>query len=313
MKNNTITYLTAVVLLFILSNSACTSAPTIADTTTSGTVKVGIDESFQSMMNAELEIFHDNNPNATIKTMWQPESKCIEDLLIDSVRSIVIGSQLSSKDSLRFIKAKVAPEVRHIAIDAIGLLLHSSNKDTTFTISQLENIFTGKIKTWNEINPKSNADTIVIVMDSPNSSNSNYLKKRFCNGADFPTNIYALHSNVEVMDYVKKHPNAIGVIGVNWISDKTDTLGVKFLHGIKIASLETMAAKEEAGEYCKPYQAYIALKAYPLIRNVYIIGNKARGLGVGLASFITSQRGQLIVKTEGLMPAKAPVRLIQLE
>ena len=35
----------------------------------------------------------------------------------------------------------------------------------------------------------------------------------------------------EVIKYVKEHPNAIGVIGVNWISDEDDPKVLDFLDG----------------------------------------------------------------------------------
>jgi phosphate transport system substrate-binding protein len=66
-------------------------------------------------------------------------------------------------------------------------------------------------------------------------------------------------------------------------------------------------------DYLKPYKAYIAMKKYPLSRNVYIISREARtGLGSGFLAYVASDKGQRIVLKSGLVPATAPVRLVEI-
>ena len=63
----------------------------------------------------------------------------------------------------------------------------------------------------------------------------------------------------------------------------------------------------------KPFQAYVALKQYPLYRKINIINPEGRyGLGTGFASFINSDKGQRIILKSGLVPANVPVRIIKL-
>jgi phosphate transport system substrate-binding protein len=65
-------------------------------------------------------------------------------------------------------------------------------------------------------------------------------------------------------------------------------------------------------DYYKPYQAYIALKNYPLTRDVMIINREGRnGLGTGFASFVAGDKGQRMIRLMGLLPATMPVRIIQ--
>ena len=61
----------------------------------------------------------------------------------------------------------------------------------------------------------------------------------------------------------------------------------------------------------RPYQAYLALNQYPLTRSVYILLNDPKsGLPSGLTSFLTDFRGQRIILKSGLVPATAPVRIV---
>jgi phosphate transport system substrate-binding protein len=128
-------------------------------------------------------------------------------------------------------------------------------------------------------------------------------------------NSFAVKNNPSLIEYVAKNKNAIGVIGVNWISDRDDSVTNKFLGKIKVVGLATdSAAAAGSAEYFQPYQGYIAKKLYPLSREVYIISSEARaGLGSGLTAFISSDKGQRIILKAGLVPATAPIRLVELK
>ncbi len=67
-------------------------------------------------------------------------------------------------------------------------------------------------------------------------------------------------------------------------------------------------------DYLQPYKAYILMKKYPLSRTVYIISREGRtGLGSGFLAYVASDKGQRIVLKSGLVPATAPVRLVELK
>jgi len=115
--------------------------------------------------------------------------------------------------------------------------------------------------------------------------------------------------NKDVIDYVSRNSNSMGIIGVNWVSDKTDSTNVSFLKKVRVA----LVSKEKIATYensYKPYQACVAKKLYPLIRSIYIINTEPRqGLASGFAAFIASYRGQLIILKSGILPVTQPVNV----
>jgi phosphate transport system substrate-binding protein len=120
-------------------------------------------------------------------------------------------------------------------------------------------------------------------------------------------------SNPAVIEYVEKNPNSIGIIGMSWISDQDDSLSHGFVNRIRVAELVPADPANAEASTMKPYQAYVALKQYPLWRNVEIVNCSGRtGLGTGFASFVASDRGQRIVLKAGMVPATAPVRIVKL-
>jgi phosphate transport system substrate-binding protein len=71
---------------------------------------------------------------------------------------------------------------------------------------------------------------------------------------------------------------------------------------------------DSTGEFLKPYQAYIALKTYPLTRSLYYINSESYpGLGTGFANFLGSQRGQLIFFHAHLFPVRSEMVIRQAE
>jgi phosphate transport system substrate-binding protein len=123
-----------------------------------------------------------------------------------------------------------------------------------------------------------------------------------------PANCFAMNDNKAVVDYVAKNRNALGLIGLEWISDKDDTTRNSFLNRVKVVAL--------AGDSTnfQPYQAYLALKYYPLMRTITAINREGRtGLATGFAAFFASERGQRIVLKAGLLPKTMPLRIVSVD
>ena len=149
-------------------------------------------------------------------------------------------------------------------------------------------------------------DSIIIVVDNSNSSNARLLKEKFLGSSPFPANVFAVKSNPEVINYVAAHKRALGVIGVNWLSETGDSLTNNFLANVRVVSLAAPENEMAEKEYYKPYQAYLALKKYPLLRDVFIISREMKsGLGTGFASFVAGDSGQRIVRRTGLLDRKS--------
>jgi phosphate transport system substrate-binding protein len=141
-----------------------------------------------------------------------------------------------------------------------------------------------------------------------NSANFNYLRQ-FVGQNNLPANIFAVKSNAEVIAYVKKNKSALGVIGLNWISDQDDFDVKDFVKGLKVMSV----AESKSKPFYKPYAGLIYTREYPLRREIWMI-NKAKrsGIHTGFVLFMTGEKGQTIITKSALVPATAPVRLIQL-
>jgi phosphate transport system substrate-binding protein len=297
--------------------SGCKSGPekpTFTDTPTSGEITVVCDESYQPLISVESDTFHSIYQYAKVHVKYLPEGEAFRELVTnDSIRLIISSRKLNASEEDYFRGRKIIPRVTKVAIDAVALVINNENMDSLIRFEQLKNIISGNYTSWKQLNRASPLDTFVIVFDKSGSANARYLQETFnVDKTSLPKSWFATNSNADVADYVSKNKNAIGVISVNWISDRDDPMTDQFLSKIRVVELSPPETSQYSGNFYKPYQAYVALKQYPLIRDVYMISREGRnGLGTGFAAFVAGDQGQRIIRLMGMLPATMPVRLIQ--
>ena len=314
----------AVVLAGAIAVASCNGpgSPGAQDTPPSGAVAVSVDETFAPILQAQVDTFAKLYSNAHVKMSFQPEEKVMLDLINDKVKLAVVSRELNAEEKADFVKQTIVPRTVRIGIDGLAIVLNRANPDSLFTVAQLADIFTGKTSAWSQVSGKRTLKDINVVFDANRSSTARFVRDSVTRGAALTTRVFAATSNPALLDYVATHPNAIGVVGVNWISDRDDPTAMKFFNKVRVASI-TARPNPKPNDYIQPYQVYLAektpaqlaehpeLQNYPLRRNLYIISREARvGLGTGFASFVAGKNGQLIFQKSGLIPAQMQARII---
>jgi len=304
-------------LIFLIASMlvlSCNQTPdyTYNETVTRGDIKIGVDESFRMLLDTEIFMFSAIYKYAKITPFYKNEYDIINDFVNDSVKTIVTAAKLT-QNQIDYLRSKsIIPKTQAIAYDAIAFVVNTKNPDSLIQINKIKQVMTGVLSNWEEINPKNKAGKIEIVFDNNKSSNSRYFFERL-NLKEFPKNCYSANTNDEVLNYVEKNINAIGIISVNWISENTDSTSNNFLSRIKVVGL-TSDLDPEGSSYYRPYPAYIADKSYPFIREIYMINRETfSGLGTGFIQFVTGEKGQRIVLKAGLVPSTMPVRLVEMK
>ncbi len=293
-------------LLMACSGDSGKKEPT--DTATSGDVNIVVDESFQRLFDTQIYTFESIYKNANVHVSYLPENEALSLMINDSCKVVVICRDLTAKERKSFEAKNLFPISTKIAEDAIVLLVNPANADTTLTVDQVASILMGKDSLWSQLNKDSKLEGIKVVFDNAGSANARYMKDSLLQGKDFSSNVFAVKSNPEVIEYVSTHKNAIGFLSVNWISDIDDSLTTNTLKKVKMVGISETTDSEPV----KAYQAYIKTKEYPFTRDVYMINRQTRaGLGMGFVSFVAGDKGQLMILKAGLIPAIAPVRLVE--
>ena len=296
--------------------SACNSKPKDGrtDTYSSGVIEIAADQSFEPIIQEEIDVFEGLNPLAGIVPRYTTEVEAINLLLKDSVRLAIATRTLTEEEMNSFHSRKFYPQEIKLATDGLALIVNRQNPDSLMSVRDFRRILTGEAKDWKEMNPNSRLKGIQVVFDNKNSSTVRFAMDSICNGKPLSTgNVSALNTNQQVIDYVAKTPEAIGVIGVNWLNNRKDTTNLTFRDEIRVIAVSAEDVATSANSY-KPYQAYLYYGNYPLARPIYALLNDPRnGLPWGFASFMTSDKGQRIILKSGLVPATQPVRIVHVK
>ena len=302
-------------IFFVLVLFSCQKAKEDkrTDTFTTGVIKIAVDENFQPIIQEELDVFKAMFPKATIQPTYTNEVEAMNLLLKDSVRLVIATRPLSDNEVKYFNSKTFYPHSYQIATDGIALIINNHNNDSLITVNQIRRILTGEISNWSELYPKSKLGKFQVVFDNQNSSTVRYAIDSICNGTKLSKKLFAQKTNSEVINFVSKTPNAIGIIGVNWLGNTKDTTNLSFKNDIRVMSVSGETSATTTNSY-KPFQAYLFYGYYPLTRNIYVLLNDPRGsLPSGLCTFLTSDRGQRIILKSGLVPATQPLRIVHIK
>lgn len=268
----------------------------------SGTVKVLVDESFSSVLQDQIEVFKLDYPDANFELIQGNENKILPTFLNDSVRVAVLSRMLTPDEEKAYSKRSIPIFTSRFAIDGIALITGNDNPDSTITVDEVIAILKG-----------TSASGKQLVFDNAYSSTLRYFKD-LAKIKDLPkSGIYTLQNNNDVIKYVAEHKNYIGVVGVNWLL-KSSRDQQDFTAEVKVMGVKNTKGKKGDDTFYKPTQKNLIDGIYPFLRNIYIINAEGKnGLGTGFATWLTGQRGQLIVLKSGLGPNKMNPREINIK
>lgn len=300
-------------------------APT-GNTSTSGTVVLACDASFENIMEEEIEVFEFCYPHASILSYYTDDKAATDSVVLGNARLAVLTHELT-KDQMKYLRErKRIPKVKQIAVDAIAVIVNPENPIENLSIKELQEILTGEVTRWDELSPTKLSD-IQVIFDHSGSSIVKYMSDSLMNGRKFPSNVVSANTIPNVFEAVKQRRNAIGLVGVSWIStdlktadlsteekfkslEVDDTTTTEFVSDVKVLPIR----RNNSLVAVYPYQAYIFDGSYPLFRSIYMVNTGAAGsLANGFFSFVTSFQGQKLIQTTGVLPALVHHRQVEIE
>ena len=313
-NQKTISYIRYPILgvMLILASCGSMGKKAVNETPTRGNIRIIADESFQPLIETEVFTFTHLYTSANIKAVYKPEYDVINDFMNDSVKVIVTSRKLSDYQIQTLRDTQIIARTTTFAHDALAIITHPDNKDTLLKYNTVRDIFLGKIKTWKEINENSKLGDLNIIFDNRKSGNIRYFKELFNIKDSLSNNFFAVNNNEEVVNFVSRNPNSLGIISVNWISDKDDSISMSFIKKVNVVAVSQQYIND--GTFYRPHQGSIYEKSYPFVREIYLISRETfTGLGSGFINWACGELGQKIVLKSGLVPATMPIRLVQIK
>jgi phosphate transport system substrate-binding protein len=176
-----------------------------------------------------------------------------------------------------------------VALDAIGVYVNEANPALELSLSQVRDIYTGRITDWREVGGA--PARIILYSRENNSGTYEFFKEHVLGNADFALRAQTLSGNAAVVSAVSKDRNGVGYGGV------------AFAKGVKTLAIK----KDAASAAVAPDFAHVADGSYPISRFLYwYLPNEPGGEIERLVDWATSEEGQALVKEVGYFPISAP-------
>lgn len=322
----------ALAVMAITAMTACTSggskksSGTVVRGTNSTNIAVlACDNSFENIMQQEIDVFEFINPRQNILPLYLDEKSCVDSLIKGRASVAVISRELRPSEIKLMRTNGRNPNTTRIAVDAIALIVNKDNPLNEITVNELRDVLDGKFSMWNQIAP-SKLGEIGVVFDDNGSSTVRYMRDSILDGRAMQAKVYAQGDNKAVFEAVKGNRNALGVIGVSWIAsdmsgasltaaqraealDKEDVTDMGFSNDIKVLRVR----RDDCIDSFQPYQAYILDGSYPLFRSMYMVNTGYSGTAAhAFYVFVTGWRGQKVIMSTGVLPSTVRPRVVSL-
>lgn len=206
--------------------------------------------------------------------------------LLDGTTMIADHSrQIKGSEYKSAVANEIYPFTFHVANDAIAVVVNPANPVSDLTLDQLQQIYQGKITNWRQVGGKD--APIAIVSRDTSSGTYETWESIVMNDADVSAGAIYGTSNADVANEVSMNTNAIGYVGLAYVTPQLKVLTV----GGKVASLESAINH-----------------TYPIARPLFMSTNGfPSGAILDVILFILSDDGQRIAQEIGY----APIRVLR--
>ena len=206
---------------------------------------------------------------------------------VQTVGDMNSGIGMSSRDLKAEEKARYPALVQHtIARDCIVVIVHPSNPVSALTLDQVRGIYNGTIPSWEKVGGGLSA-FVVIGRDSA-SGTREYFTEHVMQKEKYRSDMREMNSNGAIAQYVARNRDAIGYVGLGYLSGE--------VKGLAITS---------RGTPVEPSVATVLSGTYPISRSLYMFtSGTPSGLTKDYLDFLMSPEGQQIVEKEGFVPLK---------
>lgn len=289
--------------------------------------KVACDESFENILEQEINVYEYIYPKEDVLAYYLPENACIDSIMaMQGVKCAVTTRPLTEKEVSFLRSNKKIVNQKKIAVDALAIIVNPENPVEILSKKEIAEILSGEVSRWDQVEPCKLGE-IDVIFDHQGSSTVKFMRDSILNGKAFGPNVSAVKTNPDVFKAVAENKNAMGVIGVSWVSsdmqgreksvdelaqavEKSDTTQLDFNSEVKVLKIR---GNDVVAAY-KPYQAYIFDGSYPLYRSVYMISTAHGGtITHRFFSFVTGFQGQKLIQMTGILPATVRPRMVALE
>ena len=230
---------------------------------------------FQPFAEELAEVYMQENPGVSINVQGGGSVVGIQSARVGAA-DIGMADMVTLPPEAKELKSVI------VAKDGIAVIVNPVNKINNLTLSEVRDIFSGKIKNWKEIGGKDGLITVISREEGSGTRKSFdqlVLKgTRLCETALFQ------NSNGTIREAVATDPNAISYLSIGFLSGE--------IKALKIGGIPPTNKNVVTGRYKISRPIFFLTKAEPKL------------LAKNFIAFVLSRKGQKIIEENGLIKVK---------
>jgi phosphate transport system substrate-binding protein len=280
----------------------------------SGSLSSSGSDTLANLMTLWAETFQKIHPNVSIQVQAAGSSTA-PPALSEGTSSLGPMSRRMKDNEIESFERHYGyqPTAIRVAVDAVAVYVNKDNPIGSFTLQQLDEIFSVTLRcgglnparSWGDIGLTGHWRNRPIQLYARNSVSGTYgyfKQVALCKG-DFRNTVNEQPGSASVVQSIASSLNGIGFSGIGYL-----TSGVRAVPLRPRRGAQAIAANPES----------VASGAYPLTRYMYIYVNKKPGqalpeLEQEFFRMILSRQGQEIVNKDGYIPVSAQIAVRELQ
>jgi phosphate transport system substrate-binding protein len=201
---------------------------------------------------------------------------------------------IKEKEVKQAEKNCVHPVEWHVANDGVAIAVHPANPVSKLTIKQLSDIFTGKVKNWQQLGGENKR--IVALSRERNSGTHVFFLEEVVklgqkkNPNEFDASVLMMPSSQAIIEEIAANRTAIGYIGLGYMTKREKAVAV---------------ARRDGEQYVLPTIKSVINRQYPISRSLLFYTNGTpSGEVKSFIDFVFSKAGQEIVRKMDFVPIR---------
>lgn len=301
MKTHMTRAIISLVAVIIVALPGCTKPPAAGTTpaapsggasaSAKGAVTIKGSDTMVHLVTKWTEEFTKKTPGANIIVTGGGSGTGIAALINGTTDICMASRNMSDKEKADATAKGRAPVEHKVALDGIAIITHKSNPLNDITIEQLEKIYTGAVKNWNEIG---GPDQAIIALSRESSSGTYvFFQEHVLQKKDYGEDVRLLPATSAIVQGVEADAGAIGYVGLGYAHGAEGQ--VKVLPVKAKADAPAVAATVET----------VRSKEYSIARELYFYtAGEPAGAAKDFLDFVNGPDGQKIVEAEGYVALK---------
>ena len=194
-----------------------------------------------------------------------------------------------------------------IGLDGLALIIHANNKIEGLTLLELRDLFSGSILNWEDVGGESGE--VLLISREDGSGARKLFEERVMADERVSLTAVVMPTSADVVDYVEKHPQAIGYVSRGYLSDQlaedrqsgeevvATESGQKAGGDADRSALQLKPVRVVAIEGELPLIQTLRSQSYYLMHPLYLISRgEPAGWTARFIDFVLSPSGQEIVE-----------------